>query len=193
MISALNDSVPLDNEYLYFTATGMAKEVKVIGWNDTISGAFAYTLDSETGDMVLAPEYMEQGVLDILNTNQYTCNAYSFLAPNDRTQFKTFVAAGHYKNVLDFKYEESMGAVRLGLRLEDDITVGSCWCPFDDFKLSYLGTTAPDAIKDVNTAKSVKAGATKVYSIDGAQRNGLRRGINIVKMSDGSVRKVLVK
>lgn len=48
--------------------------------------------------------------------------------------------------------------------------------------------TAIDAISN-SSAASVKA----VFGINGEQRANMRRGINLVKMSDGSVRKVLVK
>ena len=32
-----------------------------------------------------------------------------------------------------------------------------------------------------------------IYSLDGVKLNSLRKGINIIKMSDGSVKKVLVR
>ena len=47
------------------------------------------------------------------------------------------------------------------------------------------------AIKAVSTLTSSTVEA--VYSTNGARQNGLQKGLNIVKMSDGSVQKVLVK
>ncbi|MCR5180623.1 MAG: hypothetical protein K6C30_05355 [Bacteroidaceae bacterium] len=64
------------------------------------------------------------------------------------------------------------------------------WMAADNFTLTYLGKDAPDAVQNLNS----KAAATStIFTIDGRQSNVLRRGINIVRMSDGSVRKVLVK
>jgi len=62
------------------------------------------------------------------------------------------------------------------------------WFAVDNFKLEYLGKTAPDAIENLNT----DAAATIIYGIDGRQQSQLRRGINIVR-KNGKVDKVLVK
>lgn len=51
-------------------------------------------------------------------------------------------------------------------------------------------TTAATAINAVNALVSGKA---EVYGANGARQNGLQKGMNIVKMADGSVQKVLVK
>jgi len=40
---------------------------------------------------------------------------------------------------------------------------------------------------------SIDTANTEIYTIDGVQTNGLRKGLNVVKMADGQVRKVLVK
>lgn len=46
-------------------------------------------------------------------------------------------------------------------------------------------------INQINTTSEVKA--TEIYSANGARKSQLTKGINIVKMSDGTVKKVLVK
>lgn len=51
-------------------------------------------------------------------------------------------------------------------------------------------TTTATAINAVNALVSGKA---EVYGANGARQNGLQKGMNIVKMADGSVQKVLVK
>lgn len=55
----------------------------------------------------------------------------------------------------------------------------------------FDGEDIPTAINKAETA--VNANATAVYGVAGEQRSALRRGINIVRMSDGTVRKVAVK
>lgn len=63
------------------------------------------------------------------------------------------------------------------------------WFAVDNFKLEFLGTTAPDAVATIEA--NVNAPAT-IYTIDGRQASQLRRGINIVRKG-GNVNKVLVK
>ena len=62
-------------------------------------------------------------------------------------------------------------------------------------KLKAAINAAKDFIKtginQINTASEVKA--TEIYSANGARKSQLTKGINIVKMSDGTVKKVLVK
>ena len=46
-------------------------------------------------------------------------------------------------------------------------------------------------VKDTLTNSS--ATVAEIYSIDGVRRSSMARGLNIVKMSDGSVRKMIVR
>ena len=55
----------------------------------------------------------------------------------------------------------------------------------------FDGEDIPTAIDKAESAINVNA--TAVYGVAGEQRSDLRRGINIVRMSDGTVRKVAVK
>ena len=55
----------------------------------------------------------------------------------------------------------------------------------------FDGEDIPTAIDKAETG--FNANATAVYGVAGEQRSALRRGINIVRMSDGTVRKVAVK
>ena len=65
------------------------------------------------------------------------------------------------------------------------------WVAVDNFRLEYLGTTAPDGIKTLDNGQWTVDNAT-IYGIDGRQQSQLRRGINIVS-KNGKVNKVLVK
>lgn len=49
----------------------------------------------------------------------------------------------------------------------------------------------PTSIENINTAKDIKK--TSSYTLDGQRLDHPRRGLNIVKYSDGTVRKILVK
>ena len=81
---------------------------------------------------------------------------------------------------------------------EDKTTIGILirdanfnWVAVDNFTLTYLGSEIPDAVEGLNAVAGTKA--AQVFSLDGRQQVRLSRGVNIVRMSDGSVRKVLVK
>lgn len=66
------------------------------------------------------------------------------------------------------------------------------WFKADNFKLFYHGANSSICvgINEVSTAKNAKAG---IYTLSGARVTSLQKGINIIRMSDGSVHKVLVK
>lgn len=65
----------------------------------------------------------------------------------------------------------------------------STWFKADNFKLMYLGKNA-DAINEINKAKY---GTVGIYTINGARVATLQKGFNVIRMSDGSIRKVFVK
>ena len=130
--AALNvaDSIPVNYEYLYASANGINASVQVVQWSDIQRGAIENT--EENADLIA----MLSGQVE------YTSDRYNFVAPNAQSSFVTFVNAERYHNTLDFKYEPANGPIRLGIRM--DQTISYNWCPFDNFKLSYLGTEAPD-------------------------------------------------
>lgn len=68
--------------------------------------------------------------------------------------------------------------------------IGADWLIFANWKLSYLGTETPVAVESVDSASSeVKV----IYNAAGIKTNKQVKGINIIKMADGSVKKVAVK
>lgn len=88
----------------------------------------------------------------------------------------------------------------------EDLVVGSRsvgdlaarWVMVDNFMLAYHGSESaleesgdPTAIDSMAAASSEKA--TAIYTISGAKASSLQKGINIVKMANGNVKKILVK
>ena len=55
---------------------------------------------------------------------------------------------------------------------------------------TYLNST-PTGIDNINATSSAKAEA--IYSVNGVRNAQLNKGLNIVKMSDGSVKKIMIK
>lgn len=78
---------------------------------------------------------------------------------------------------------------KLTLGVKKDVLIANDWVTCDNFKLYYLGNEEGAAI--VGTHDSAKANS--VYSVAGTRMANTAKGINIVKMSDGTVRKVFVK
>ena len=178
----VKDGTPIeDNElYLYVRYAGFYNEVKVVQWSDFENGAILN--NDENADLIAS----------VVAPSPYPINeeeGTSFLAPNTRGNFVTFYEQGRYKNHVDFGYPTAGVPIRIGLVLKQ--ADKDNWCPFDNFDLQYLGTEMPDGVNSVATKA---AAATKqIFSIDGRQKSNVTRGLNIVRMSDGSVQKVLVK
>ena len=77
----------------------------------------------------------------------------------------------------------------IGVRKTELIT--NDWTVITNWGLAYVGKQAPVAVNSLEAKQSVKA--AQFFGIDGRQQSRLQRGINIVRMADGSVQKVLVK
>ncbi len=92
-----------------------------------------------------------------------------------------------YTNTLAFQVGED-GNLTIGIRKAQGIA--SDWTIFTDWKLFYHGTTAPDAVSSIEGQTTA---TTAIYGVDGRQQSQLRRGINIVRKSNGTIDKVLVK
>ena len=110
-------------------------------------------------------------------------------APDGTTPTVEFFNAGHYLNELNFTVTETSD-VTIGLKktetLPNDYEVVGKW------NLYYLG--APTAIipvaDDINPLNNTIIG---YFNISGVRLDAPQRGVNIVKMSDGKVKKIFVK
>jgi hypothetical protein len=72
------------------------------------------------------------------------------------------------------------------------------WFSYDNFTLTYFGTaSAKENSGDYTPIEGIEennvVAPVAIYNLAGSRVNNLTKGINIVKMSDGSVKKVLVK
>ncbi len=119
--------------------------------------------------------------------------------PNTMEAAANYMTMGYYNNAstVEFQVTENDQVVRVGLVKEE--LSGRDWTMFDEFKLYYLGTSAPTAIEGV---AADKAGAAQVVSTEYFDTKSLKqaratKGVNILKqvMSDGSVRvsKVVIR
>ena len=97
----------------------------------------------------------------------------------------------NYVNRITFKLDAESN-VTIGIK--NDVT--NSWLIWDNWTLTYFGknssknqTVGVEAIEAAPSTVTTSA----IYTVSGARINSLQKGINIVKMSDGTVRKVLVK
>jgi len=85
-------------------------------------------------------------------------------------------------------YFDGNGIVTFGYK---GTLTGSTWMCIDNVTVTYT-KDAPTTSIDAINASAAKA-ETSIYAISGTRINSLRKGINIVKMADGTVKKFIVK
>lgn len=66
------------------------------------------------------------------------------------------------------------------------------WVVYDNFVLKYLGESDEVSIEGVENNSAI-ATPVAIYNISGARVGNLTKGVNIVKMSDGTVKKVVIR
>ena len=93
----------------------------------------------------------------------------------------------NYVNRIIFTLSEA-GDITIGCKN----SVSDSWCIWDNWTLTYYGPNSnrDTAVKSIATATAAPAG---IYTVTGAKVATLQKGINIVRLSDGTVKKVLVK
>lgn len=143
-----------------------------------------------------------QVALQLLGTGARTNSGYNgattienteLVVPNDMVSSSTWFQDGYYLNTLDVNVTD--GTLTIGIR--KIANVGSDWVILDNWTLTYNGGgDEPTGINGI-TDNIGKIAGSKVYGIDGARQNGLRKGVNIVKFTDAqgktAVRKIIVK
>ena len=96
-----------------------------------------------------------------------------------------------YLNTLTFTLQEPSDVV-IGLKA----LTGDNWCAFDNWHLLYFGTESSkedsgDAVAIDGIANNVPVEA--IYTVSGTRVSRLQKGVNIVRLSNGTIQKVLVK
>jgi len=179
MTTAYNDSVPAMNSYMYAVVAG-----------DTVATKYVHSMF----DGAQVEETFSDGEVTVnltkedgLNGTYYVPNlmgsAYAFLTLEDYETEKRY-----YTNTIAAEVKED-GVLTIGVRKTELIT--NDWTVITNWGLAYVGKQAPVAVNSLEAKQSVKA--AQFFGIDGRQQSRLQRGINIVRMADGSVQKVLVK
>lgn len=180
---------------------------KEIGKNDattyniiagnTENRGFSYKLSKTDG---LATRYFN------VDNNKYTTakkqseyNDFLFISPEQKEAYRTYSAL--YKEASELTSNEKISTSLLS-QLKEVLT-STATANYGTYTANkttlqniintiktYLNST-PTGIDNINANSSAKTEA--IFSVNGVRNAQLNKGLNIVKMSDGSIKKIMVK
>lgn len=187
----------------WYTATN-TDEATVFNFvtGDTQDRGFSYKLSKTEGWLSSHTRYFNVDV----NKNKYTAaktesefNDFLFISPEQKEAYSTYSAL--YKEASELTSNEKISTSLLNQLkevLNSTATANYDTYSADKTKLqniieeikTYLNSTST-GIDNINATSSAKAEA--IFSVNGVRNTQLNKGLNIVKMSDGSVKKIMIK
>lgn len=180
--------------------TDKATTYKVIAGN-TENRGFSYKLSKTEGWLtILFTRYFN------VDDNEYTAaetkseyNDFLFISPEQKEAYSTYSAL--YKEASELTTNEKISTSLLS-QLKEVLT-STAAANYDTYSANkttlqniieeiktYLNST-PTGIDNINANSSAKTEA--IFSVNGVRNAQLNKGLNIVKMSDGSAKKIMVK
>lgn len=168
---------------------------------DTQDRGFSYKLSKTEGWLTsLFTRYFN------VDNNKYTAaktkseyNDFLFISPEQKEAYSTYSAL--YKEASELTSNEKISTSLLNQLKE--ILTSTATANYGTYSANkttlqniintiktYLNST-PTGIDNINANSSAKAEA--IFSVNGVRNAQLNKGLNIVKMSDGSVKKIMVK
>lgn len=180
--------------------TDKATTYKVIAGN-TENRGFSYKLSKTEGWLtILFTRYFN------VDDNEYTAaetkseyNDFLFISPEQKEAYSTYSAL--YKEASELTSNEKISTSLLNQLKE--ILTSTATANYGTYTTNkttlqniintiktYLNST-PTGIDNINANSSAKTEA--IFSVNGVRNAQLNKGLNIVKMSDGSIKKIMVK
>lgn len=168
---------------------------------DTQDRGFSYKLSKTEGWMMsLFTRYFNVDVDKYTGAQTMSeYNDFLFISPEQKEAYSTYSAL--YKEASELTSNEKISTSLLS-QLKEVLT-STAAANYDTYSANkntlqniiktiktYLNST-PTGIDNINANSSAKAEA--IYSVNGVRNTQLNKGLNIVKMSDGSVKKIMVK
>lgn len=167
---------------------------------DTQDRGFSYKLSKTDGWLISYTRYFN------VDNNEYTAaknkskyNDFLFISPEQKEAYSTYSAL--YKEASELTSNEKISTSLLNQLKE--ILTSTATANYGTYTTNkttlqniintintYLNST-PTGIDNINANSSAKAEA--IFSVNGVRNAQLNKGLNIVKMSDGSVKKIMVK
>jgi len=195
-----SDANPIDMTRVIINSS--FEEGNLNGW--TNSGSISFQTQTNTAFQkvgeVYAEKWHETGTLDIHQTIRNLPNGNYILTANCFTQTddailyinEAEVAIPASKDAMETKtYSVSVfvsdGTITIGNRCTLSANTWNC---VDEFKLAFTGNEEPTSINDATASVStIKA----IFTTAGVRVKELSKGVNIIKMTDGSVNKILIR
>lgn len=168
---------------------------------DTQDRGFSYKLSKTEGWLMsLFTRYFNVDVDKYTGAQTMSeYNDFLFISPEQKKAYSTYSAL--YKEASELTSNEKISTSLLNQLKE--ILTSTAAANYDTYSANkntlqniiekiktYLNST-PTGIDNINANSSAKAEA--IYSVNGVRNAQLNKGLNIVKMSDGSVKKIMVK
>lgn len=167
---------------------------------DTQDRGFSYKLSKTDGWLISYTRYFN------VDNNEYTAaktkseyNDFLFISPEQKEAYSTYSAL--YKEASELTSNEKISTSLLS-QLKEVLT-STAAANYDTYSANkttlqniidtiktYLNST-PTGIDNINATSSAKTEA--IFSVNGVRNAQLNKGLNIVKMSDGSIKKIMVK
>lgn len=167
---------------------------------DTQDRGFSYKLSKTDGWLISYTRYFN------VDNNEYTAaktkseyNDFLFISPEQKEAYSTYSAL--YKEASELTSNEKISTSLLS-QLKEVLT-STAAANYDTYTANkttlqniidtiktYLNST-PTGIDNISATSSAKAEA--IFSVNGVRNAQLNKGLNIVKMSDGSIKKIMVK
>lgn len=168
---------------------------------DTQDRGFSYKLSKTEGWLMsLFTRYFNVDVDKYTGAQTMSeYNDFLFISPKQKEAYSTYSAL--YKEASELTSNEKISTNLLSQLKE--ILTSTAAANYDTYSANkntlqniietiktYLNST-PTGIDNINANSSAKAEA--IFSVNGVRNAQLNKGLNIVKMSDGSVKKIMVK
>ena len=167
---------------------------------DTQDRGFSYKLSKTEGWLISYTRYFN------VDNNEYTAaknkskyNDFLFISPEQKEAYSTYSAL--YKEASELTSNEKISTSLLSQLKE--ILTSTATANYGTYTANkttlqdiieeiktYLNST-PTGIDNINANSSAKAEA--IFSVNGVRNAQLNKGLNLVKMSDGSIKKIMVK
>ena len=167
---------------------------------DTQDRGFSYKLSKTDGWLISYTRYFN------VDNNEYTAaktksefNDFLFISPEQKEAYSTYSAL--YKEASELTTNEKISTSLLNQLKE--ILTSTATANYGTYTTNkttlqniintiktYLNST-PTGIDNINANSSAKAEA--IFSVNGVRNAQFNKGLNIVKMSDGSIKKIMVK
>ena len=167
---------------------------------DTQDRGFSYKLSKTDGWLISYTRYFN------VDNNEYTAaktksefNDFLFISPEQKEAYSTYSA--RYKEASELTTNEKISTSLLNQLKE--ILTSTATANYGTYTTNkttlqniintiktYLNST-PTGIDNINANSSAKAEA--IFSVNGVRNAQFNKGLNIVKMSDGSIKKIMVK